>query len=93
MVEAIYDYQDGYCEPFTVCRYPLDNLYEYKTKSGLNNPHASNHLRKYQYWKMILSIFGLRIKCLFDVEKLDYYFYSSTVSTESIFQRQKKNYK
>lgn len=88
MVEALYDYQDGYCEPFTCCRYPLDMIHEYKMRSGLANPHASRHLQKYDDWRMILSIFGLRIQCLFDVDRLDYSFYSTNVSVESIFRYQ-----
>ena len=90
MVEALYDYQDGYCEPYTYCRYPLNLLTEYKLKSGSRNPHASRHLRNYEDWRMILSVFGLRIQCLFDVDRLDYSFYSKYVTVESIFYHQQK---
>ena len=90
MVEALYDYQDEYCEPVTYCRYPLDMIREYKTKSGQRNPHASRHLLKYEDWRMILSVFGLRIQCLFDADRIDYSIYSKEVSAESIFHYQKR---
>ena len=90
MVEALYDYQDGYCEPYSDCRYPIARIAQYKQMSGMNNPHASHHLKKYEEWKMILSVYGLRIQCLFDVERLDYQFYRNSVTVESIFHKQRK---
>lgn len=88
MVEALYDYQDALCEPFTLCRYPLNLIREYKKRAGLNNPSASRHLIRYEDWRMILSLFGLRIKCLFDTDKLDFSFYSKNITVESIFHLQ-----
>lgn len=89
MVEALYDYQDDYCEPYSSCRFPLDLIKDYKKKSGLNNPHASHHLSCYEDWCMVLAIFGLRVQCLFDIEKMDYSFYLNSVSVKSIFHRQR----
>ena len=89
MVEALYDYNDGFCEPFTGCLYSLDKINEYKTRVGTGNSHANSHFNKYEEWRMIISIFGLRVKCLLKADKIDYQFYSKFVTVQSIFERQK----
>ena len=92
MVEALYDYVDGYCESFTKCLYPIDEIDCYKEKVGTNNRNASRHYTRYQDWKMIFSIFGLKMQCLFCVDRIDYSFYSKKVTVESIFDRQNNYY-
>ncbi len=90
MVEALYDYSDGYCQSFTQCFYPISQIDQYKERVGSNNRNAARRYTKYEDWKMILSLFGLRIQCLFDVDKLDYKYYSSNVTVEAIFDLQRR---
>jgi len=90
MVEAVYDFREGECEPHTMCWYPLSRIGEYKTLTGKDNPHASRHYLRYEEWSMIVSLFGLRIKCFFDVDKIDYDFYSNSVTVMTIYEHQKE---
>ena len=90
MVEALYDYIDGSCQAFTNCLYPFDQIDHYKEKVGLNNRNASRHHTKYDDWKMIISIFGLKVQCLFNVDRIDYEYYSKYVTVGEIFNLQKK---
>ena len=92
MVEALYDYRDGYCEPATACRFPLDSIDQYKTLTGTKSLHASQHMLRYEEWRMALSVFGLRIQCLFDRERLDYSFFKEQVTAKSIFNLQRQFY-
>ena len=90
MVEALYDYRDGYCEPYTACRFPIDQIKEhYKTKAGQCGQLSSRHMLRYEEWREILSVFGLRIQCLFGVDRINYSFFKDNVTTEVIFNRQR----
>ena len=93
MVEALYDFKDGQCEPYTMCWLPQEKFGVYKTMAGNGNRHASTHLDNYGEWCMMLSIFGLRVKCLFDTEKIDYVYYTENVTVESIYNRQNELFK
>lgn len=90
MVEAVYDYKEGQCDTFTKCWYPLDKIGDYKMLSGKENAMASRHFLKYNEWRMIIAVFGLRIECLFDLSKIDYVYYSKNVTVKSIYERQKE---
>ncbi len=87
MVEALYDYQDGYCEPFTTCKYPIEKIPEYKTVTGSGSP-SSRHMLHHDDWRKVISVFGLRIQCLFEVDRITHSFYRDYVSTVSIFEKQ-----
>ncbi len=89
MVEALYDYREGYCDPFTTCRYPVDQINQYKTKTGTGSPQASRHMLRYEEWKQFIAVFGLRIQCLFGINRIDYSFFKKQVTTEAIFNLQK----
>ncbi len=92
MVEALYDYRDGQCEAFTQCFFPAEKLDSYKERCGYDNPHASAHFGKHENWKMILSIFGLRIRCLFDNDDISYGAYRNSITPHSIYLQQRKIY-
>ena len=92
MVEALYDYRDECCEPATTCRFPLDIISQYKTLTGTKNTHSSQHMLRHEDWSMVLSIFGLRIQCLFGRNRLDYPFFKEQVTAKSIFSLQKQFY-
>ena len=92
MVEALYDYRDGYCEPATICHFPLGIIDRYKSLTGTKNGHTSRHMLRYQDWRMVLSVFGLRIQCLFNRDRLDYSFYKEQVTTKAIFDCQRQIY-
>ncbi len=90
MVEALYDYQDGMCEAFTGCYYSADQLNRYKEVCGRNNPYASSHFGRHDNWRMVLSIFGLKIRCLFDLDDLTYECFKDTVTPHRIYMKQRK---
>ena len=90
MVEALYDYRDGYCEPATACRFSLDSIDQYKSLTGTKSLHASKHLLRHEDWRMVLSVFGLRTQCLFERDRLDYSFYKNQVTAKTIFKLQKR---
>lgn len=90
MVEALYDYVDGSCHPFTDCFYPLEKVDHYKDNSGKNNHEASRHFSRYEDWRMIIALFGLRSQCLFSQPRMDYDFYKKCVSVATIFDIQRK---
>lgn len=89
MVEAVYDYKAGKCEAFSNCFVALDSIKEYKQSSGKDNPAASRKLR-IKEWKDILSIFFLRIKCLFELDDLDYHTYQNKISPKSVFTKEQQ---
>ena len=89
MVEAIYDFKDGQCDPHTACWYPINRIGEYKRAVGDENRKAGSHFSKYEEWQMLISIFGLRVKCLFDLGKIDFSHYKSSITVKTVFERQK----
>lgn len=93
MVEALYDYRDGYCEPANACLFPLDIIDQYKTLIGTKSAHASKHMLRHEEWRKVLSIFGLRIKCLYNAESINYTFFKEQVTAKTIFNLQKQLYK
>ena len=88
MVEALYDFQDDTCEAFTDCLYPMTELSNYKRMVGNKNPKANLH---YQYlnWKDTINLFALRIKCLFQIDELDYDYYRRMVDSFTVYQHQR----
>ncbi len=89
MVEALYDYQENMCEAFSSCFIHINNSSDYKTISSLNNPRASYHF-KIKEWEEILKIFPLKIKCLFNITKIDLEYYRKNITPLSIFDIQEE---
>ena len=88
MVEALFDYCESQCDPYTECIYPVDKLTSYKEAVG-NNRHASHHFSKYGDWKKVMEVFGMRIRCLFSYDSISYSLYKQKVTVKSIFEIQK----
>lgn len=88
MVEALYDYQDSECLSFSNCYTLIDDVKKYKDISGKDNPKASIHFA-IEDWRMILNIFYLRIKCLFEIDFLSFEYYRQNISPFTIFQAEK----
>ena len=88
MVEALYDYRDGMCQPFSNCFVKCNDICRYKDLSGNNNPKACMH-RDIREWKMILAIFALRINCLFG-ESCSFEYYRNSVFPDTILREQQK---
>lgn len=87
MVEANYDFIINDCEAFSKCVIPIDNLSDYKSLAGKNNPVASCHFG-YEEWKMCLESFNKRVLCLFRESCMNYEDYRKKVSTMSILAKQ-----
>ena len=87
MIEALYDYKPGKCEAFSKCFVETCIGERYKTISGNNNITASHKLTIEQ-WKEILNIYPLKIKCLFDMDRMDFESYRRVVSPSSIFDKE-----
>ena len=87
MVEALYDYRDGMCQPFSSCFIDIDQLDKYKMMSGSGNPKA---VLQYQIddWKEIINVFVLRAKCLFQIDSLNINIYRNNIEPSSIFHKQ-----
>ncbi len=90
MVEALYDYKEKKCDPYTLCLYPISDLVNYKRRARENNNHASIHYTKDEIWREIIRVFGMRLRCLFNIEQLEYYFFKNSISTYDIFFAQKQ---
>ncbi len=88
MVEALYDCCDGTCNSHTSCFFPVDRFNQYKELVGKNNHRAGMHYRRYETWKDVISLFGLRIMCLFDMLDMDYEIYKKNVTVRSVFYKQ-----
>ena len=89
MIEAVYDYIDVSCTPFSECYISVDKLEEYKNQAGDGNIKASKHLI-YEDWAEILTSFSQRIVCLLEVPQLDYEYYKSHVTPLSIMKVEMK---
>lgn len=87
MVEALYDYKDGMCEPYSGCYFSTNELDTYKEASGKDNPNASIHFT-YSEWKSVLNIFVVRVMCLFDIEDISFELYRKDITPYSIFQKE-----
>ena len=87
MIEALYDYKPGKCDAFSSCFLNPNIGEKYKELSGNNNNIASHKLT-FEKWKEILNTFPLRVKCLFDMDTIDFESYRKTVSPHSIFDRE-----
>lgn len=87
MVEAFYDYKENQCQAFYKCFVSTEELINYKRLSGNNNPKANFH-NSITDWEQILYTFGLRIKCLFDDDYIDYYQYRNKICPLEIYKYQ-----
>lgn len=89
MVEALYDYREGVCDAFSNCFVSTGDIGHYKINSGNNNPKASRTMT-IQYWREVLNVYFLRIKCLFNLEDLDFLTYRKTISPKTIYTNERQ---
>lgn len=87
MVEALYDYQDTLCESFSSCFISINDVSNYKNIAGYGNPNAS-HRMDIASWKSVLNIFALRVKCLFNLEELDFSTYRKWITPMAIYKKE-----
>ena len=68
MLEAVRDQQRGPCLPTTFCRYPVEELVDYKKNSSRIQNHIG-HFGGYNIsdWKQIIRFFLYRVFCLLKV--------------------------
>ena len=85
MIEAVYDFVDVSCTPFSECYIPVDKFEEYKNQAGDGNAKASKHLI-YEDWAEILASFSQRLLCLLEAPQMDYAYYKSYVTPLSIMR-------
>ena len=89
MVEALYDYKNGLCESNYNCFISIDVVKDYKKLSSDNNDNV-NRTKDFNSWRSILNVFSLKIKCLFDLDELNFTIYRDKVSTLSIYELEEK---
>lgn len=87
MVEALYDYKTSMCESYSGCYVPIESLSDYKTIVGEGNPNANVRF-EIEEWKEVISIFILRVQCLFDLDEVSFYTYRKLVFPESINKKE-----
>ena len=87
MIEAVYDYKDGLCEPYTKCFVDISEISDYKTMAGAGNPKAARHY-SIDDWNMLINVFYLRLKCLFNIDELDYGYYRRCVDPMPVYLAQ-----
>lgn len=92
MIEALRDFSNIHCESFYACCVNKDDIPNYKTNSGNNNPYAQ--LKKYtiETWENILHIFCWKIACLFELNSLTYETYRNEITPNSIYDIENKLY-
>lgn len=88
MVESLYDYVKGSCQAYTKCHIPLGTAGSYKRLSGSDNPNSSLHVG-HEQWKEIIEVYGLRVKCLLELERMDFDSYRLRVNPLSLFEAQR----
>ncbi|MFI3229280.1 MAG: hypothetical protein R3Y23_03880 [Bacillota bacterium] len=92
MAEALRDFVNGECQPFTGCLVKKDDCRYYKENSGTNNQNANVSAYTFADWEALLTAFVLRIKCLFNNEQLDRKQFIKEVNSKTIFQKQREKY-
>ncbi len=88
MVEALYDFVENTCVPFSSCKVSISELKSYKQASGENNPCANLRFDNHEEWEKVLEVFGLRLQCLFDYQGFDYKYYCENITVHNIFLHQ-----
>lgn len=87
MIEAIYDFLDSSCTPFTECYILNDSFENYKKTVGNNTTRSSRHFR-YPEWENILTCFSQRLVCLMQSQSIDYEYYKSYITPKTIMEKQ-----
>ena len=92
MVEALRDITEASCQPFYQCAIPLSDIPNYKQLTG-EGKNTYTAVKKYNKdtWMMIISIFLIRCRCLFEMEQdIDkiYLWYKQTLFPQKIAERQ-----
>ena len=70
MSEALRDVRENSCMPFTCCMLPLDDVSKYKQMTGVGNKYVHAGAYGVQEWRMILSIYFRRLKCLYGLDSV-----------------------
>ena len=89
MVEAVRDFVPNTCKAFTTCVWNKDEINTYKNKSAEKNPYRD--IRDYTYitWCDIMSVYAMRVSCLFGKERvLSFEEYRKLVTPLTVFQQQ-----
>lgn len=95
MVEALRDFRAGYCQPFYKCVLSEEDIAKdaYKTQTGSEkNIYVQTNKYKHETWTAITETFALRLRCLFDNEKMDFDFYRENISLLDIWEKEKEKY-
>lgn len=90
MVEALRDFMPGLCGGGESCYCNLNQLCDYKHVSAERGIY--NDFREYTFeiWREALSVFVMRVSCLFEERSMDYDRYRDTVSPFSVYLSQQK---
>lgn len=88
MVEALYDYKTSACDAFSKCYFPIENVQDYKRQAGESNANASQHF-DFLKWQDVLNVFYLKLKCLFDLDQLEYEYYRRKITPLMIYKKEK----
>lgn len=89
MVEALYDYQQGYCQAYAGCFVALDDIGSYKRLSGEGNVNANARMG-HDRWKDAIETFALRVRCLLELDNMGFDDYRTNVTPLSLFRAQRK---
>lgn len=89
MVEALYDYKRYSCEASSKCFVDGDMGDDYKSFSSKDNQNAYHKMTK-ENWQNAINNYYLRIKCLFELNNLDFDEYKETITPVRIYDRESK---
>ena len=91
MSEALRDITPWSCKSFSDCFFPADEISDYKTRTGEDNPYASVQKYDTHTWHMIAAIFLARCRCLMNGHADGiglYHWYKEALSVSAICARQ-----
>lgn len=88
MVEALYDHRRDSCQAFSKCFVPLEEINDYKRSSGDGNVVAGARMLHAE-WEDALEAFALRVRCLLDLDGIDFDYYREKVTPLELFHGQR----
>lgn len=90
MCESLRDYVRDQCTPATTCLWEIARFADYKEESGNHSPNPNVKGYICPEWADILSVFAMRISCLFGHDKvLSYEEYKTQVTPFAVYMRQR----
>lgn len=90
MIEAVRDYIPDRCDAATHCIWSLKNISNYKNESGLKSPNPAVSRYSYNDWHDVINVFGMRIACLFSLDKVPSFdYYRFNISPKTIYNKEK----